>query len=420
MNIVHLAASPFFGGPERQMLGLARSLPSTCRSTFLSFAEGGRSEPFLAELRRSGIDALPLQSNTPHYFRAAGEVAGQLRRLNANMLLCHGYKADLVGLRAARQAGVPVVSVSRGWTAATWKVRVYEWFDRRCLTRMDAVVCVSEGQAAKVRRCGVAPDKLRVIRNSIETDRFGEPDELGRAFLQSFFPRPMRRIVGAIGRLSPEKGFRHLVDAAALVAKQSSDVGFLLFGDGPLRAELAQQIERLGLAGRFILAGFRPDLDRWMPNFDLLALPSYTEGLPNVVLEAFASRVPVVATAVGGTPEVVEDGVSGYLVSPGTCEPLAARMLDLLSNETRRQTMGVAGCYRVRDQFTFDAQRAQYLQLFRDLAPSRPLVAGPHFLGADASPRRPASQPAAPAAVDAGSNPLSRQSPEPKETPKSM
>jgi glycosyltransferase involved in cell wall biosynthesis len=371
MNIVHLAASPFFGGPERQMLGLSRHLSSPWRSIFLSFAEGGKSEPFLSQLRGHGIEALALQSNTPHYFRAVREVADHLRRVQADVVCCHGYKADLVGLRAARQAGVPVVSVSRGWTAATWKVRVYEWLDRRSLPRMDAVVCVSEGQAAKVRRCGVPPDRLRVIRNSIETDRFGEADEPGRAFLQSHFPRPMRRIVGAIGRLSPEKGFRHLVEAAALVAKHANDIGFVLFGDGPLREDLAHRIEQMGLKKQFILAGFRPDLDRWLPNFDLLALPSYTEGLPNVVLEAFASRVPVVATAVGGTPEVVDDGVNGFLVPPGESEPLAQRMMDALANETQRQTMGMAGYYRVRDQFTFDAQCAQYQQLFRELGRSR-------------------------------------------------
>src|SRR5262249_8930565 len=140
-----------------------------------------------------------------------------------------------------------------------------------------------------------------------------------RQRLEAMFPRQPAVIVGAAGRLSPEKGFEVLIDAAAELvgteqAAESLPVGFVLFGDGPLRGNLESQIAARGLQGRFQLAGFRSDLDKFYPHFDLLALPSYTEGLPNVVLEAFAAGVPVVATAVGGTPEAVMHGVNGYLV----------------------------------------------------------------------------------------------------------
>src|SRR5205823_4213277 len=111
------------------------------------------------------------------------------------------------------------------------------------------------------------------------------------------------------------------------------------------------------------------DLDSYYPFFDLLTLPSYTEGLPNVVLEAFAAEVPVVATAVGGTPEVIEDGVSGYLVPPGDADVLAARILDALANEERRLEMGRQGHQRVCADFTFAAQARSYARLFAELAP---------------------------------------------------
>src|SRR5262245_53185307 len=123
MHIVHLMASPFVGGPERQVLGLARHLPPPCRTSFLSFAERGLARPFLDEARRGGFEAIELEHNTPRYFACVREVAGQLTRLRADLLACSGYKPDLVGWRAARRAGVPVVSISHGWTAATLKVR---------------------------------------------------------------------------------------------------------------------------------------------------------------------------------------------------------------------------------------------------------------------------------------------------------
>jgi glycosyltransferase involved in cell wall biosynthesis len=132
--------------------------------------------------------------------------------------------------------------------------------------------------------------------------------------LLRYFRQPRTFIVGAAGRLSPEKGFEVLVQAAEHVLRDNPTAGFVLFGEGPERTSLQQRINAAGLGQNFILASFRADLDRFLPHFDLLVLPSYTEGLPNVVLEGFAAGVPVVATAVGGTPEVVEEGVSGYLV----------------------------------------------------------------------------------------------------------
>jgi glycosyltransferase involved in cell wall biosynthesis len=380
MNVVHLTASPFFGGPERQLLGLARSLPPPYRSVFVSFPERGLCQPFLQEARRHGFEAEALVNNTPHVGAAARELGRRLRALRADVLCCHGYKPNLLGLVAARRRGVPIVAVSRGWTAATWRVRFYEWLDRRALRRMDAVVCVSEGQARKVRRAGVPEGRLHVIRNAILTERFGPRGDSGRAFLQSFFPRPRSVLVGAAGRLSPEKGFAHLVDAAALVVHRYPEAGFVLFGDGPLRDDLARRIVRRRLGDHFVLAGFRPDLDRWLTSLDVTVLPSYTEGLPNVVLESFAARVPVVATAVGGTPEVVEDGVNGYLVPPGAAAPLARRVLELLGSEALRRRMGQSGYQRVREHFTFEAQARRYRTLFESLVPA------PEFIGPDPVP----------------------------------
>lgn len=377
-TVVHLTASPFLGGPERQMLGLASALPGDYRTVFLGFTEGGRGLPLLDEARRLGFEATALRGNVDGYGRgyraAVHEAAGRLRDLGAGVVCCHGYKPDLVGRPASRRAGTPVVAVSRGWTAATLKVRLNEAVDRLGLRRMDRVVCVSEGQAVKVRRAGVSPARVIVIRNAIRADRFDAHDPVGRARLLALFDRAPARVVGAAGRLSPEKGFAVLVGAAARVLAEAPDVGFVVFGAGPLHADLTQRIDAAGLRGRFLLPGFRDDLDAVLPHLDLLALPSFTEGLPNVVLEAFAAGVPVVATAVGGTPEVVEDGESGYLVPPGDPAALARRVLDALSDEGRRLAMGARGRDRVRGEFTFEAQGLLYQDLFRELA-RRPLPA---------------------------------------------
>ena len=366
MNVVHLMASPFVGGPERQVLGLAQALPPNYRSAFLSFAEGGRARPLLEAARRLGCDAIELRHNTPHVGRAVREVAEHLRRLRADVLCTSGYKPDLVGWRAARRAGVPVVAIAHGWTAVTWKVRLYEALDRFILRFFDAVVCVSAAQADRVRR-------PVVIHNGIDAGIFDKPDPGCPERVRALFGPSFRPacVVGAAGRLSPEKGFDLFVEAAALVARAHANVGFLLCGDGPLRGALERRIGELGLAERFVLAGFRSDLHALLPGWDLAVLPSHTEGLPVAVLEALAAGVPVVATAVGGTPEVVEDGVCGFLVPPADPVALARRIAELLADDEVRRRLGQSGRQRVRTEFSLEVQAEGYRRLFERLVGGR-------------------------------------------------
>jgi glycosyltransferase involved in cell wall biosynthesis len=369
MNIVHLTASTFHGGPERQMLGLAHHLPETYQTVFLSFAEGGRCRQFLSTARHHGFEAVGLTYDTPRLWSAVREITEHLERVEADVLCCHGYKASLLGRMAARKQKIPVIAVARGWTAENFKVRLYERIDRFHLSWMDQVVCVSEAQAQRVRRAGVRPDRIQVIYNAIDPGRFHEPDARYRAKLLRYFRQPRTHIIGAAGRLSPEKGFEVLVKAAEIVLRDQPSVGFVLFGEGPERANLQKQINAAGLGQSFILAGFRADLDRFLSHFDLLALPSYTEGMPNVVLEAFAAGVPVAATAVGGTPEVVEDGVSGYLVPPGDAETLAECISAALDNADELPDMGRRGRLRVQEKFGFATQAELYRELFERLCP---------------------------------------------------
>jgi glycosyltransferase involved in cell wall biosynthesis len=363
MVILHLATSPFFGGPERLMMGLVRSLPASCRSDFVLFADHGKSQAFRRQLLEHGLDTITLTRDTPHLRAMVRELTCHLRERRVDVVCCHGYKADVVGLLAARRVGVPVIAMSHGWTAETWKVRIYEALDRICLRRMDRVICVSEGQATKVRRAGVRPDRVTVIRNAVQAERFDHPDPADRRALEAMFPWIPERIVGSAGRLSPEKGFGVLVEAAATVARSDPGVGFIHFGDGPLREEIHRRIGELGLERQFILGGLRDDLDRFLPHWDLSVLPSFTEGLPTVVLESYAAGVPVVATAVGGTPEAVAEGVDGYLVPPGDPAALARRILDVLKLGDERKAMGRRGRDRICASFAFDPQAARFQQL---------------------------------------------------------
>ncbi|GIW84484.1 MAG: glycosyltransferase family 4 protein [Thermogemmata sp.] len=372
MLIVHLTASTFFGGPERQMLGLGESLRPAFECRYLSFPEDGKCSAFVEEARRRQFVVQALEQDFPRVRAAIAELESLLRSWKASALLCHGYKANLLGRWAARRAGIPAVAVSRGWTWESWRVRFYEWLDRRHLRFMNHVVCVSQGQAERVRRwCGVPPERISVIYNSARWESFSGVDRtVARACLQELFPsdRPPSYLVIGAGRLSPEKGFAVLIAAAEkLVQAGRRDFGVVIFGDGRLRAALQDQIRSCGLTGYVVLAGFRTDLDRLLPGADVVVLPSFTEGMPNVALEASAAGVPVVATAVGGTPEVVADGETGYLVAAGDATAIAQRVLELLQNTHLREQMGSLARQRMQECFSFAAQAQAYRRLLERL-----------------------------------------------------
>lgn len=377
VSVVHLTSSRFYGGPERQMLELATELAPLATTHFLSFSEGGLCQKFLERVRVGGFPTLELTSDTPRFRAAVRELQACLDRLQPAALFTHGYKADLLGYWAARGLKLPVVAVSRGWTAETWKVRIYEQLDRWILPRMDRVVCVSHGQAAKVRACGVAEPKLRIIHNSIRVERFLKPPlaELRQELLRRF-PQPPQVLLGAAGRLSPEKGFDVLIracDRLSLFAKRGEipQWGLLIFGEGAQHELLQQLINQRGLTPYVQLAGFTQHLDAIMPNLDLFVQSSHTEGLPNVLLEAAAAKVAVVATDVGGTSEVVQHGTTGLIVPPNQEQALGTAIHGLLTDSERREAMGLAAHAKVRQDFTFAAQATQYWSLLQELCPQK-------------------------------------------------
>jgi glycosyltransferase involved in cell wall biosynthesis len=247
------------------------------------------------------------------------------------------------------------------------KVRANDLLDRISLHAMDRVVCVSAAQASNVRRALVPSRKVAVIRNAIDANRFARCDPAARDELMSLFPRRVSHLVLAAGRLSPEKGFAQLVEAAKEVFRHVPRVGFVLFGDGPLRDALVGRIAAAGMNESFVLAGFRPDVDRFLPHADVVAIPSFTEGLANIALEAHAAGVPIVATCVGGNPEVVRDGETGLLVRVGDPLALAAALCGVLSDAKLRRAFGQCGQEKIRRDFTFAAQAARYRELFESL-----------------------------------------------------
>jgi len=216
-----------------------------------------------------------------------------------------------------------------------------------------------------VKEDGFQPGKIKVIRNAVDFERFASvPRDRAK-----FFPAlgPGHKLIGMVANMNlPVKGHSYLIEAARAVCRILPGTRFVLIGDGRQRPKLEQQVRELGLEQNFLFLGYHKDVPELLPCFDVSVLPSTAEGLPNVVLEAMAAGIPVVATAVGGTVEILEDGVCGLLVPPRDPEALAKAILRILQEPSLAEQLARAGQERVRAYFNFDRLLLELKELYEE------------------------------------------------------
>jgi glycosyltransferase involved in cell wall biosynthesis len=368
MRVFHLRASNFYGGPERQLHQHTLNLrDSDVEITIGSFSEDGKEPEFLSTIRSDGIRTHLLEVNSAYDFRAIRLLRSYLSSNAVSILCTHDYRSHLIGLLATVNSKTKWLAFSRGWTQDSALVVVFSLMDRMIIRFADRIVAVSHGQKRKLVRCLVTPGKITVVHNAIasETIEHVQPADLRTKFnlpLQTF-------IVVSAGRFSREKGQIDLVRAAESALVGCANLRFILFGDGPDLESIRKEIEKLGLADRILCPGFEKNVLSHIMGSNLLVNPSLSEGLPNVVLEAMALNVPVVATNVGGVPEIIEDGINGLLVPPRNHTSMCRAILEVVNNRKLAVELTVAARRTIIERFTFLNQCRQLVSVYRSLEP---------------------------------------------------
>jgi len=312
------------GGAQRYVLDLATHLPARFEAVICAGADGGGG--LLEDARRTGLRVAPLTSLRRSISPLADQRAVQeLRQLFASeqpaVIHLNSSKAGVLGSMAGGRRYRTVYTV-HGWVfrerLSWWKRLAYVQAEKQSARYLDRIIVLSESDRSAGLKLGVAPEKLRIIRNGIQAPQF-QPRQDARARLSELTGASLdsRPLILCVASFYPTKGLGYLIDAMAQVKPPALCV---VVGDGELRPQLEQRIAELGLAGRVLLPGHVPAAAELLRAADVFVLPSVKEGLPYVLLEAMAARVPVVATRVGGVPEVI----SGLLVEPGAAQELAA------------------------------------------------------------------------------------------------
>jgi glycosyltransferase involved in cell wall biosynthesis len=354
------------GGPVRVVEVLATGTAGGAQEhvyTLLSRLDRGRYIPSVVSLssgaaarRIAGLEIPVLVLDEPDDAVAVGALTAHLADVRPDVIHNHMYRAELVGTRAAIALGV--IGVRRPYVVSTvHSSRVREPQDReelrRLTPRMDRLIAVSRAMVEKIEDEGRVGAPVDLVYNGVDLHRY-DHQEPCCTLREEYGMPPDASIVGVVARLEHEKGHRTLLEAWPRVLAQVPDAYLLVVGEGHLRADLEQLAADLGIADRVVFVGRRDDIPAVTAALDVAVLPSYREAQGIVVLEAMALSRPIVATRVGGIPEMIEDGVSGLLVPPHDAPALAAAIARLLVDHPLADTIARRGHDVVHDRFSVE------------------------------------------------------------------
>jgi glycosyltransferase involved in cell wall biosynthesis len=358
-SVVHVSTPRTWRGGEQQLVYLAEGLRARgvdqivlCpTASELARVCGERGLPHVAAPRRLSVD--------PLFARSLARIARGASLVHAHdphALTAAALGASLFGL------GAPVV-VHRRVDFPIGRGRFSRWkYDHASVRR---IVCVSRAIADVLRPDIRDPSRLRVVHDGIDRSRFAGARPDGRLRRELAVPAGVP-LIGNVAALAGHKDYFTFVDTAARLLADGLDARFVAIGDGPLRDEIATYVRERRLEGRVVLAGFRSDVPAILPELDVFLFTSKEEGLGSSILDAYACRVPVVATAAGGVPEIVADGETGLLAPVRDPQALAAAVRRMLGDAPLRDRLVAAAERRVRDEFGTDALADRTLAIYRE------------------------------------------------------
>ena len=372
LKVMHVVNRMAMGGMEKGVLKVATQLSEglehricCIRGYDASFIQG--------RLRPEQLVALNLPGS--RFSLSVPKLARAIREYNPDIVHSRNWGA-IEAVLAARLVGVPVVIHSEHGYEVNLMAKTP--LRQRCLRRVvlsaaDAVFAVSrELGDFHARQAGVRNQRLRVIYNGVDTQRF-TPNPEARARTRAVLGFSSQDVVlGAVGRMVPIKDYVTLIKAAAVLAQKNRAFKLLLVGDGPelpCLLDLAKKL--LGGPSDFISLGKCANIPELLCAMDVFVQTSLSEGMSNTILEAMAAGLPVIVTRVGGNPEIVEDGKSGWLFTPGDVQHLAQLVLELAADDRLRQGTGQAARQRVQYAFSDENMLANYRQLYLNLMQER-------------------------------------------------
>lgn len=371
MKILHVIDSGGMYGAEVMLLNLVEEqLRLGLQPVIASIGDPHIvTKPLELEAVRRGVRVEPFRMRPGPNLLGALNVVRFAGKENFDLFHSHGYKANiLLGMLPRSIRKLPVISTVHGWTSTRRmsKIALYEWVDALILRFIERVVLVNKAMWKKVRL-----RNLSVVNNGIPLcdENYGGGSEEQHVPLDRDIVGFCRGgfTVGAIGRLSKEKGFDVLLEAVKMVSATCHNVRLVVIGEGSEREELEARAKKLGIADVVMFPGYRDQASRYLACFDIFALSSLTEGLPLVILEAMRAGVPIIATRVGGVPEVLANGQAGVLVGSSDSPALSEGISALIENPGLRSRLAEYAQRLVAEKYSSTRMAEEYQSIYRSM-----------------------------------------------------
>ena len=377
LRVVSFLESNFVTGPAKNVLQFAHSarqpdpgegLPAVELSVVTFARPHDGPNGLIDRARRAGLPVHVLEESGPFDLSLLPKVRQLIRSLAPDIIQTHHVKSHFLIARSGLNRSYPWIAFHHGYTATNLKQRLYNQFDRWSLRHPDHLVTVCGPFKNQLTAFGIPSERISILHNTLEASP--APDSAAMNAARSLVPTGAP-ILLIVGRLSQEKGHLDLIAALALLHSQYPQLPWhaLFIGEGPARASLTAAMAHAALDARISLPGHQDDVKPFYGLADLFVMPSHSEGSPNALLEAMMARVPIVATHVGGIPEIVTNGETALLVPPSDPVALAAALAQLLANPALAQRLADAAQRQALDHHQPSAYRRQlakiHLQVLR-------------------------------------------------------
>ena len=373
MNVWHIIDSEGLYGAELMLLQLAeQQLKKGINATIVSIGNHHITEKAIeTEAMKRNIPLRVFRMKDGPNFIGAYRVIRAAQQDNVNIFHSHGYKGNIIfGLIPKFIRKTPIISTLHGWIVGEKfsRMAVYVWMDKLSIRNMDYVVTVNQRMQEflpeKIKNKG----KVMTIENGIasEVNKAGITDA---GDLMKKLPQT-RYTIGSIGRLSEEKGFKDLIAALEMLRNNDVDVRLIIIGDGPERDTLEQEAKQRGVSEYVVLPGYQSSIDSYLSIYDIMLLPSLTEGLPLTLLEAMRSRTPVIATGVGGMPIVIEDGRGGIIINKESPQEICQAITRLLDDKELAASYADFSYKKFCKNYTVKTMERKYSRVYEALLQS--------------------------------------------------
>jgi len=376
VRALHIIDSLGPGGAERSLVTSLRLLPDLGVDSEVCALQEREGNPVAAEIAALGVPVRTLTIRRLRQRDAYGRVRAAIVASAPDIVHTHLEFADILGTMAARRLGLPTISTQHiidtppPRTREAMRFRLTAWVLRRY---GDRVIAVSEGaRLHHLESAGLPPGRVITLHNGIDVDRFSNVPARSRQRVRTELGIGREApVIMTVAVLREPKGIQHALAALAGPAARHPGLRYLIVGDGPYRSSLERLVGDLGLGDVVVFAGARPDVPEVLAAGDVFVLPSLTEALPTVLAEAGAAGLPIVATAVGGIPEMVTHHSSALLVPPGDEAALSDALDLVLANPRQAAAMGKAGRRIARERFDVRRQASVLVEEYRHLIATR-------------------------------------------------